>query len=446
MNSAEAPTPPAESGLPIGFAQVPVILLVDDEPNVLSSLRRLLRPQGYTTLTAPGGEAALDILGAQPVDLIISDMRMPGMSGAQLLTQVRERWPNVLRLLLTGHAEVSSAISAINEGGIYRYITKPWDDAELIKTIQQGLELNGLQREKARLEALTQQQNESLRELNASLEDKVRERTGELQIAHQELTLAMEKLKKNFFTTVQVLSNLIEMRAPALAGHGRRVADISRKLAEKLGVGPELTHEILLAGLLHDIGKIGYPDLLFGKPITKMTGEEANLARKHPLTGAAALMSLPDMRGVAEIIRSHHERWDGQGFPDMLTKDAIPLGARILALANDYDAAQIGLISAKRMNAEEAKAYVLEGSKFRYDPMVAGAFGELVGRVPVKPLLERRLSGADLEIGMVLSRDLYSPDGMLLLATEYVLDDLLIKQIREFEEAFGRRLIVCIRA
>jgi len=446
MNSAETPMSPAGPGIPIGFAQIPAILLVDDEPNVLSSLRRLLRPHGYTVLTAPGGEEALATLEEHAVDLVISDMRMPGMSGAQLLTQVRERWPNVLRLLLTGHAEVSSAISAINDGGIYRYVTKPWDDAELVKTIQQGLELSGLQREKARLEALTQQQNESLRELNASLEDKVRERTGELQIAHQELTLAMEKLKKNFFTTVQVLSNLIEMRAPALAGHGRRVADVARKLAEKLGVGPELTHEILLAGLLHDIGKIGYPDQLFGKPITKMTGEEANFARKHPLTGAAALMSLPDMRGVAEIIRSHHERWDGQGFPDTLAKEAIPLGARILALANDYDAAQIGLISAKRMNVEEAKAYVLEGKNFRYDPMVADAFGELVGRVPIKPLLERRLSGADLESGMVLSRDLYSPDGMLLLATEYVLDDLLIKQIKEFEEAFGKRLVVCVRA
>ncbi|MDP5240397.1 response regulator [Uliginosibacterium sp. 31-16] len=431
---------------PPGFSVAPVILLVDDEPNVLSALRRLLRPSGYSVLTAESGGAALTLLEAQPVDLIISDMRMPGMNGAELLALTRERWPATMRLLLTGYAEVSSAIAAINEGGIYRYIAKPWDDTELLKTLAQALELCGLQREKNRLEALTQAQNESLRELNATLEDKVRIRTEELQIANQEISLAMEKLKKTFFTSVQILSNLIEMRAPALAGHSRRVADVARHLAEKMKVPPAETHEILLAGLLHDIGKIGYPDPLLTKPISHMSADEIGVARKHPLNGAAALMSMPELRGVAEIIRSHHERWDGQGFPDGLAGDKIPLGARILALANDYDAAQLGTLSIKRMSVDEAKGWVLEGSRFRYDPAVVEAFGTLVGRAPRKPVLEKRMGGAQLEVGMVLSRDLYSPDGMLLLATEYVLDELLIRQIRDYEHSYGRPLVVCVRA
>jgi response regulator RpfG family c-di-GMP phosphodiesterase len=434
------------NGWPAGFAQAPKILLVDDEPNVLSALRRLLRPLAYQVQVAGSGAEALAILETGPIDLIVSDMRMPEMNGAELLAQVRQRWPDTLRILLTGYADVSSAIAAINEGGVYRYVAKPWDDAELCRILHQALELSGLQREKQRLEALTAEQNLALRELNATLEDKVRIRTEELHIANQEISLAMEKLKKTFFTSVQVLSNLIEMRAPALAGHSRRVADIGRKLAEKMGLGADLTHEILLAGLLHDIGKIGYPDPLFSKPMNKMTGEEIALARKHPLNGAAALMSMPDMRGVAEIIRSHHERWDGQGFPDQLAGEKIPLGARILALANDYDGAQLGLVSAKQMTVEEAKLYVLEGRKFRYDPAVADAFGELIGRIPRKPILERRLSGQELECGMVLARDLYSPDGLLLLATEYVLDELLIKQIRDFESAMGKHLVICVRA
>lgn len=435
----------SEISLPPGFSQAPVLLLVDDEPNVLNALRRLLRPAGYTLLLANSGAEALAQLETQAVDLIISDMRMPGMNGAELLAQARVRWPATLRILLTGYAEVSSAIAAINEGGIYRYIAKPWNDEELLKTLQQALELAGLQREKSRLETLTRSQNEALRELNATLEDKVRVRTEELRIANQEISLAMEKLKKTFFTSVQVLSTLIELRAPALAGHSRRVADVARKLAEKMGLGADLQHDILLAGLLHDIGKIGYPDGLFGKPLAKMNADEVGLARKHPLNGAAALMSMPDMRGVAEIIRAHHERWDGKGFPEGLSGDKIPLGARILALANDYDGAQLGTHSAKRMTVDEAKAYVIEGRKFRYDPEVVDAFAELIGRIPKKPVLERRLSGDELEIGMVLSRDLYSPEGMLLLATEYVLDELLIRQIRDFEASAGRRLVVCIR-
>lgn len=438
-------TDTALPNLPSGFTAPPVLLLVDDEANVLSALRRLLRPTGYTVLLANCGAEAIAALEGQQVDLILSDMRMPGMTGAELLTKARSRWPNTMRLLLTGYAELSSAITAINDGGIYRYIAKPWDDDELLKTLHQALELAGLQREKSRLEALTRSQNEQLRELNATLEDKVRVRTEELQIANQEISLAMEKVKKNFFTSVQVLTNLIEMRAPALAGHSRRVADVARHIAEKLNVPPAQIHEILLAGLLHDIGKIGYPDHLLAKPVNQLSSEEIGTARKHPLNGAAALMSMPDMRGVADIIRSHHERWDGQGYPDGLAAGKIPLGARILALANDYDAAQLGTITPKRMTTDEAKTWVLEGSRFRYDPAVVDAFGALVGRPPKKPSLEARLGGDQLKVGMVLSRDLHSPEGMLLLATEYVLDELLIKQIRDYERSYGRPLVVCVR-
>lgn len=438
--SLDFPQPPS------GFSSPPVILLVDDEPNVISALRRLLRPHAYQVKTAEGGEQALNILETEPIDLIVSDMRMPGMNGAQLLAKARTHWPDTLRILLTGYADISSAISAINEGGIYRYIAKPWSDDELLSVIRQALEWRGLQQEKLRLEALTQAQNEALRDLNVNLEKKVKERTEQLQIANQEISLAMEKLRKTFFTSVQVLSNLLELRAPPLAGHGRRVADVGRKIAEKMGLSSELSHEILLAGLLHDIGKIGYPDSLLSKPINKLTGDELGLVRKHPINGAVALMSLPDMRGVAEIIRSHHERWDGKGYPDALAGEKIPLGARILALANDYDAAQLGTLGARRMTPDEAKSYMIEGRNFRYDPDVVDAFGGLVGRIPSKPILERRLSGTELEIGMVLSRDLFSPEGMLLLATEYVLDEILIRQIREYENSFGRHLVVCVRA
>jgi response regulator RpfG family c-di-GMP phosphodiesterase len=435
-----------ENTWPAGFEQAPVVLLVDDEENILNALRRLLRPRGYQVLVATSGEAALEQFETNGIDLIISDMRMPGMQGSQLLGLVKQRSPETQRVLLTGYSDINSAITAINEGGIFRYVSKPWDDRDLLTVVQQALELRGLQKEKLRLEALTQAQNVELLDLNANLENKVQERTGELQTAHQELTLALEKLKKTFFTTVQVLSNLLELRAPALAGHGRRVADVSRRIAERMELPAEHINDILLAGLLHDIGKIGYPDTLLGKPTNKMTGEELGLARKHPLNGAAALLSLPDMRGVADIIRSHHERWDGEGYPEGLSGERIPLGARILALANDFDGAQLGTTTGRRLNIDEAKRYVLEGRSFRYDPAVADAFGELIGRLPRKPAEEKRIDGARLEAGMVLSRDLFSPDGVLLLATEYVLDEALIKQIRGYEQAFGRSLIICVKA
>ncbi len=131
----------ASTNWPAGYASAPVVMLVDDEANVLNALRRLLRPAGYTVLTAGGGAEALDQLATREVDLLVSDMRMPEMDGAQLLAQARQRWPDTQRVLLTGYADVTSAVSAINEGGIFRYVSKPWDENEFLNIVHQALEM-----------------------------------------------------------------------------------------------------------------------------------------------------------------------------------------------------------------------------------------------------------------------------------------------------------------
>ena len=140
-------------------AAAPTILCVDDEPNILSSLRRLFRPHGYRVLTADGGAAGLALLESETVDLVISDMRMPHMDGAQFLAQVRQRWPGTMRLLLTGYADIQSILDAINQGEIYRYVTKPWDENDIVLVVRHALERRALEQEKLRLEALTASQN-----------------------------------------------------------------------------------------------------------------------------------------------------------------------------------------------------------------------------------------------------------------------------------------------
>ena len=132
------------------------LLLVDDEPSILSALRRLLRPTGHTVLTATSGAEGLTLLATQEVALVVSDMRMPGMDGAQFLEQVRAQWPDTVRLLLTGYADMTSTIDAINRGEIFRYVTKPWVDSDMLLTLRQGLERKALEADKRRLEALTQ--------------------------------------------------------------------------------------------------------------------------------------------------------------------------------------------------------------------------------------------------------------------------------------------------
>ena len=197
------------------------VLFIDDEANILSSLKRLFRPHGYRILTADSGAAGLALLEQEQgaVDVVVSDMRMPGMSGAEVLEQVRLKWPEAVRILLTGYADVSSTIAAINRGEIYRYISKPWSDDEILLTLRDALERKLLKAEKQRLEALTLRQNEELKELNASLEEKVRQRTETLRQTMEQLSVAHEKLKKGFFTSVQVFANLMELREGTMAGH-----------------------------------------------------------------------------------------------------------------------------------------------------------------------------------------------------------------------------------
>ncbi|WP_246264417.1 HD domain-containing phosphohydrolase [Aromatoleum toluvorans] len=424
----------------------PSILLVDDEASILSSLRRLLRPSGYTIHLAESGKAGLEVLEREHIDVVISDMRMPEMDGAQFLEHVRTRRPEVIRLLLTGYADMSSTIDAINRGEIYRYIAKPWDDNDLMLILRDALERRRLQSENERLQALTQAQNAELRELNSGLERKVQERTRELEQANASLKGANERLKQNFLVSIKTFSGLMELRSGGVAGHGRRVADLARKLALRLEVDAREQQDVFFAGLLHDIGKIGFSDAMLAKPVARMTGEEMALYRKHALAGEAALMPLDELKGAAQIIRSHHERFDGQGFPDGLQGLAISVGARILSVVNDYDGLQIGTLADKRLNRDEALAMLVHARGKRYDPQVVDAFVELLGGVAQEPpSRDIAVAAIDLRPGMVLARDLVGRDGALLLAADYILDESLVRQIQNYARREGIPLVLHVR-
>ena len=225
---------PAPSAAP-SAASAPTftLLCVDDEANILSSLRRLFRPHGYKVLVAGSGAEGLELLAGEHVDLIISDMRMPGMDGAAFLAEARKRYPQTVRLLLTGYADMESTIAAINSGQIARYIAKPWNDQDLTLLVHDALERRALLRENARLDAVTRAQNEELRALNAGLEAKVAERTAALSAALGRADEAHRQLRQSFTAMVRVFSELSEA-GTASAGHGRRVAELARSIARQL--------------------------------------------------------------------------------------------------------------------------------------------------------------------------------------------------------------------
>ena len=178
------------------------ILAIDDEENILRSLKRLLMDDHFEVLTATSGKDALDILKANPdIALIVSDQRMPGMTGVDVLEQAKEIVPDTVRILLTGYADINATMDAINRGGAHRYVTKPWKDEELIQIIQDAVQRYNLIKDNKRLTAVVKRQNEELKDWNSQLEDRVHKQTAEIQEQNKELQGLNEKLKANFKKT-----------------------------------------------------------------------------------------------------------------------------------------------------------------------------------------------------------------------------------------------------
>ncbi len=420
------PTVPMERTEPAPADLPPLsVLCVDDERNILASLRRLLRPQGYAIHTAESAAEALVLLEGTPVDLIISDMRMPEMNGAEFLSRARARWPASIRVLLTGYADLSSTIEAINRGEIHRFISKPWDDEQLLAIVRDGLARRVLEREREQLRARIEEQNQELQQINVLLEEKVEARTAELARAN-------ESLKQTFLTSIKVFSNLIEIRHPMLRGHSARVAALAGSMARHLNLNQAQINEVFAAALLHDIGKIGLADEVIAQPSDRLSGEPLKAWRAHAAQGESALLALDSMRGAARIIRHHHERWDGKGFPDGLQGEAIPPGARILAVANDFDSYMHGLVCGVRHSEDASFDYILQGRGSRYDAAIVVALRAALDEATTARVRDDALTVDKLEPGMKLSRDLVDRDGRLLLAADFVLDGVVIRQIREY--------------
>jgi PAS domain S-box-containing protein len=294
---------------------------------------------------------------------------------------------------------------------------------------------------------LQKQAELALQEVNEGLEHVVQQRTAELQTANADLTDANQKLKTSFLTTIKIFSNLIEMRASHLAGHSRRVAELARRIAGRMNLDFNTTQEIFIAALLHNIGKIGFSDELLATPINMMNSDTLANYRKFTLRGEQLLMPLEDMASIAHLIRWHQERWDGGGFPDQLKGAEIPIGARILAIASDYENLQNGTLLQKHLNSLEAFHTVLRGIGKRYDPAVLGAFQEVL--TGVNPNAEMQpeiaLAPSELKPGMTLSRDLVANDNFMLLSVDHVLDQRLVDKIAAFERAAGIRMTVWVK-
>lgn len=426
------------------------VLLVDDEANILSSLRRVLRTEPYRLLLATDATQALQYLDTNAVDLVISDARMPGMDGVSLLTEVQKRWPSCVRIMLTGYADLATSVKAINEGQVYRYISKPWNDDEIKLIIKQALAYQYSERERARLESLTRQQNQHLQELNATLERRVAERTAELQQTADMLDLAYSELTRSYFTATEVFSNLVSLRL-GIKRHGNSsIIALVRAFGREYSLEERLCTDLRMAAALYNIGKLTWHDQLINKHSDLLNKDERLHYVQYPVVGESLLMALDPLKGAAKIIRHHQEMWSGGGFPDGLHGDAIPLGSRILKLAIDFIELQRGLILERRVTREEAMSYLRRYSGKFYDPILCEKFVELCQEkspdLDESEIDTKDYTSKQLKPGMVLAKNLLAQSGMLLLNEGKILTDELIQKLISFEASEGAKYMVRIRS
>jgi putative nucleotidyltransferase with HDIG domain len=338
------------------------VLFVDDEGNILKAVQRLLRNEPWEVLTASRGSEALEILERTPAQVVVSDQRMPEMSGVDLLQAIRERRPNVVRMMLTGYTEMNVAVEAINRGEIYRLITKPWNDEELKATLRQAFDHFDLKEEIKRLNQVTREQNLKLQDMNRNLEQKVRERTKQLAEKHQELRVA-------YIQTIRALAEAVDAKDPHTYGHSERVGVYASKIARELGLPKDLIERVYIAGLLHDVGKIGVRDSVITKP-DRLTSEEYAEIMEHPEIGARILQPVAFLSDLIDCVRHHHEWYDGgeRGYPARLCGDRIPLPSRIILVADTVEAMSSDRPYRKGLPLEAVKQELQKYSGTQFDP------------------------------------------------------------------------------
>jgi putative two-component system response regulator len=293
------------------------ILIIDDEIGILHSVQRILSDLGFEVILSTSPIDAMSIIKEIDIAVVVSDYVMPEMTGIELFSWLKTSAPDIKRILLTGRGDMKTAISAINQCDVFRYISKPWNDKQLIEAVS----------------------------------DAVNEYRIVKSMRHSDESMLLS------------LAQTVELKDPYTRGHCDRVADVALSIAEHLGMSSETKKQIMHGSWLHDCGKIGVPEAILNKD-GPLSAEEMDIVKKHPEWGAQVGVLAQCSETVINIINYHHEHYDGQGYPEGRRGKDIPIEARIVAIADIFDALSSDRPYRKAFPIEKALA-ILEGMRGR---------------------------------------------------------------------------------
>jgi len=334
------------------------ILITDDEPNVCQLLKNRLEQEGFTCHTCNSAEEALQVVQDRNFDLIISDLRLPKLSGTELMEQVLKKHHQTAFLIVTGVDDVRVGIDAMKRGAD-DYLVKPFQLAAVVAAVERALHKKQMETE--------------LENYRQNLEQMVDQRTKQLQTA-------MKRIETTYDETLEALGAALDLRDTETEGHSRRVSRCCIEIARKMGCPGEQLKQISRGSYLHDIGKIGIPDAILLKP-GRLTDEEMAVMQTHARVGYELVSKIGFLAPAAEIVLTHQERFDGTGYPQGLMGDEIPLGARIFAVADTLDAMTSDRPYRRALPLSTARAEINLESGRQFDPEVVRVFLSLPEQV-----------------------------------------------------------------
>lgn len=415
-------------------SDAPALLIVDDEPFVLSALKETLEREHYHVVAVTSPLKALSILAEREFAAIISDHRMPEMTGLDFLIESKNIRPNCSRILITAVLSLPTLVDSINKGEIFRFIAKPWLREELTATVRNAIQRYDLITNNAALRAETLRLNDDLTAANESLKAKV----ADLEQQRHQLDQLNRDLATSYQHSLELCRRILTTFDPVLGGQVKTLTEICQRMAETEHFTDDERRTLRSASLLCDLGLIGIPRELFrafkSHP-ERLTERERGMLRNHPVFSQTLATFVDSRPELGEVIRAHHERYDGRGYPDGIAGNKIPWPARCLAVAVDF--VESGLPKQAALDA------ILGGSGQAYDPEAVRLFLK-VTQIARLPRQVREIMLEELEAGMVLANGIYSPHGLLLIGEGQELGPATISKIRSHNQItpIQQRLLV----
>ncbi len=442
---SEPADPMAEAGVPNAFglaqrAQEP------GRPRILCVAGDILRPQCVRALAARGfrlqaarsGPEALEMLAEDPDwSVLLCDSRILRDEDSLFLEAARKAAPDAARVLLWDPSDPSCLARAVNQAEVFRVLPAPVAEEELARAVQEALERRHSLEQQALRQRRLEMENAALKRERAELEEKLDAAAAGIESARRQALEESRRLKNTYIHMIRMFSNVLKLHDPRSKTHGANVADLAARVGRALHLSPSDLEALVVAGLFHDIGKMGLPESVREKSMERLDPVEQALYRTHPVRGQMVFDSMEYMRDVGVVIRHHHESYTGGGFPDGLSGGQIPLASRILALADAVDRWM------EQETGEDPVASVIEkvraNEEGRFDESLVPYFEQSAAAVydrivPAEGVSEREISLGQLRPGMILTRDIVSGTGITVAKKGKVLKAETLQKIRRCYE------------